>query len=247
MTNDVWPVPIDENHYQLSYRIIETGGRTQHNATTLAEAIRVAGEAVKTVVWTGWSMFYQFSRKEIAPRIVIDRSTGDEVEAIESDLRSETYLETTVPDFWRITVDGRAVIIRPYREDRSADPRLQKRGLEPGAWLSPRVLVREVYEFATHAKELAKAFTYADMVEFRCSWIGLYGRRIGAFTPGTNWHERVCHVNERTTATTVSIERLTADTTSVVDALTAPVLRLFGALELGQKWITKKLPSFKTL
>lgn len=247
MNDQSWPVSIPDNHYHFSYRIIEKGGTTEHTTTTLAEAIRIAGESVRNVVWTGWSMFHQFSRTEIAPKIVIDTSTGEEVEALETDLTGETLVDTTVPDFWRITVDGRATIIRPYREDRMVIPHLADRGLMPGMWLSPRTLIRELYELVTHAKELAKAFPNAEFVEFRCSWHGLRDRKIADFEAGTNWRDRKCHVDQRTTTVTASVEQMAADIASVVVKLSAPVLRLFSGLELGQDWIEKLVPKFRML
>ncbi len=247
MTDQSWPVSIRYNYYHFSYQISEQGGKTEHTTTTLAEAIRIAGEAVRNVVWTAWSMFYQFTRTEIAPKIVIDTSTGAEVEALETDLTGEAFLETTVPDFWRITVDGRATIIRPYREDREVIPYLADRGLKPGMWLSPRTLVREVFELVTHAKEMAKAFPFADSIEFRCSWYGLIERQIADFQAGANWGERKCHANERTTTAIVSVEQLAADTVSVVENLTAPVLRLFDGLELNHEWIANEVPNFRML
>lgn len=247
MSKQDWLVAIADNHYQLSYRIFESGGTTKHTATTLREAIRVAGEAVRNVVWTGWSMFHQFNRKEIAPRIVIDSSSGEEIEAIETDLLGETNLEATIPDVWRVTVDGRATLIRPYREDRAVISHLQKKGLVPGTWLSPRTLIRDVYEFVTHAKELAKAFPHAERIEFRCSWFGLRGRKIADFEPGASWHDRSSHTSERTTTLTVSVDQLTADTAAVVAELAAPVLRLFDGLELTRDWIVNEVPKFRSL
>jgi hypothetical protein len=242
-----WPVPLAKNFYQLSYRIIETGGKSEHTAMTLSEAIRVANESVRNVVWTGWSMFYQFSRAELAPRIVIDKTTGEETEAVETSLLNETTLQATLPDFWRITADGRATLLRAYREDRATNPQLAAKGLQPGKWLAPRELVREVYELASHAKEMAKAFAHATSVELRCSWYGLHSRRIGDFDPGVDWDERTCHAEERTTTVTVSVEQLIADTASVAVELYEPVLRLFDGLELDREWIVREMPKFRSL
>lgn len=242
-----WPVSLADNHFQLSYRIIEIGAKTRHTATTLREAIRTAGESVRNVVWTGWSMFYQFNRAEIAPRIVMETLAGDEIEAIETSLLGETNLEATLPDYWRITVDGRASIIRAFREDRSIIPHLEKVGLVPGTWLSPRTLIRDLYEFVTHAKELAKAFQHSECLEFRCSWYGLKGRKISEFESSTIWHERKCNVAERTSALTASVDQLAADPSVVVAELAAPVLRLFDGLELTRDWIVKEIPKFRML
>jgi hypothetical protein len=247
VTTAHWPVPVAQNFYQFSYRIVEGGDQTRHSIKSLQEAVRVAGEHVKDVVWTGWSMFHQFTRPAIAPRVVIDTATGEEIEAIETNLVGETLLEATVPEIWRITADGRATLVRPYREDRTIVPHLTSRGLTPGKYLSPRTLIRELYELATHAKEFAKAFPHAERIEFRCSWFGLRGRKIADFNPGVDWDDRTCHVNERTVAITASVDELTADTALVVERLAAPILILFDGLELPRKWIVREVPNFRSL
>ena len=232
--------------YQLSYRIID-GSNPRLSVKELAEAIRVAGERVREVVWTGWSMFHQFTREEIKPKIVIDTVTGEEVEAIETDLRAHNRLASTRDEIWRITADGRATLIRPYREDTAENPLLAQRGLTPGTWLSPRTLIRELYELATHAKELAKSFPNAEAVEFCCTWHGLKGRKIADFDPGADWHERRCHAEQRSSTLTVSLEELTADTAAVVAKLSAPVLNLFDGLDLSREWILREVPKFRTI
>jgi hypothetical protein len=242
-----WPVPLERNYYQLSYRIIETGDRTRHTIPSLREAIRSAGVGVKNVVWTGWSMFHQFTRPEIAPHVVIDTATGEEVEAIEASLIGETRLEATLPDVWRITTDGRATIFRAYREDRSVVPHLAERGLTPGKFLSPRVLIRDLYELVTHAKELAKSFPNTQGVEFQCTWIGLEGRQIADFEPGIDWNHYTCHTNARSSAAVVSIDELTAEPASVVARLATPVLNLFDGFELNREWIIREAPKFRML
>jgi hypothetical protein len=242
-----WPVSLAANHFQLSYRIVERGGQSVLDSTDLLEAIRTANERVRSVVWTGWSMFYIFTRSEIAPQRLIDRGTGEEVEAIETRLINETNLEATLPDFWRITADGRVTLMRAYREDRSTNPPLAARGLKPGNWLAPRELVRDVFELASHAREFSKAFSHAAAVEFRCSWFGLRARRIGDFNPGVDWGPRTCHTEERTTFAIPSIEEFAADPESVAVELYAPVLRLFDGLELDRAWLVKEKARFRSL
>lgn len=242
-----WPVSVKDNHYQLSYRL--TGGRDPSGLTgsALLEAIRQAGERVRNVVWTGWSMFHPFTREEIKPRFVTDALGGQEVEAIETNLLGETFIAQTVPDFWRITADGRATIIRPYREDRVAMPYLEENGIGPGMWLSPETLAREVYEMTTHAKELAKAFDGTTGAEFRCTWYGIKHRRIASFDRSIDWRERKCVVNERSTSARAPLELLAASSQSVVAELIAPVGRMFDGLEITEAEIDHWRPGFKTL
>lgn len=242
-----WPVSVRDNHYQLSYRLTGERGVPALTGGALLEAIRQAGERVRNVVWTGWSMFHPFTREEIKPRFVTDASRGEEVEAIETNLLGETFIAETVPDFWRITADGRATIIRPYREDRVAMPHLRGSGIGPGMWLDPQTLAREVYEMATHAKEFAKVFDGTTGVEFRCTWYGLRDRRIASFDRSVDWYERKCVVNERSTGARAALELLAASPQSVVAELIAPVGRLFDGLDISAAEIESWRPGFKTL
>jgi hypothetical protein len=247
MSRIQWPVAIDQNYYLLTYRLVEVGGSTKLSINELREALRIAGEAVREVVWTGWSMFHQFTRAAIAPKVVVDTSSGHEVEALETNLLGETLLEATIPDVWRVTVDGRASIWRPYREDRMRVPHLAERGLVPGTYLSPRILVRELYELATHAKEFSKAFPFAKSAEFLCSWVGLKDRKIADMDPGVDWNTYVSHVGNRTSNTSVPLDSLTADTAGVVATLSAPVLNLFDGFELSRDWIGDQVPKFRII
>lgn len=240
-----FPVSVKHNHYQLSYRLVRPGGSAVVEGTSLLEAIRQAGEHVRNVVWTGWSMFHPFTRNEIRPRFVTDLSDGQEIDAVETVLLGQTFIAETVPDYWRITADGRATIIRPYREDRSAVPHLAREGLHPGMWLSPRILAREAYELVTHAKELAKFFAAAEAVEFRCSWHGLKDRRIADFDPSVDWYDRTCRINERTTVSRSSLEALAGDPDPIVLALVTPVSRLFDGLEITPTQLLQWRPTFR--
>ena len=242
-----WPVSVKDNHYQLSYRLTPETGLPALTGGALPEAIRQAGERVRNVVWTGWSMFHPFTREEIKPRFVTDASGSEEVEAIETSLLGESFIAETVPDFWRITADGRATIIRPYREDRVVVPHLERSGLGPGTYLSPETLAREVYEMATHAKELAKAFDGTTGVEFRCTWYGLKDRRIASFDRAVDWRDRKCVVNERSTGARAPLELLAASPQSAVAELIAPVGRLFDGLEITVGEIESWRPGVKKL
>jgi hypothetical protein len=240
-----FPVSVKENHYQLTYRFIRPDGSPILEGNSLLEAIRQAGEHVRNVVWTGWSMFHPFTKEEIKPRFVTDLDNGHEIDALETVLVGQTFIAETLPDYWRITADGRATIIRPYREDRTEVPHLAKQGLNPGMWLSPRILAREVYELVAHAKELAKFFAAVDAVEFRCTWYGLKDRRIADFDPAIDWYDRTCRINERTTASQSSVEALTGDPDAIVLALATPVARLFDGLEITSSELERWRPTFR--
>ncbi|WP_246798802.1 hypothetical protein [Rhizobium leguminosarum] len=63
-------------------------------------------------------MFYPFTRPEIAAALHPEFDDGRGVDVLESNLVGDGNFDTSLPDYWRYAVDGRATIIRPYREDR---------------------------------------------------------------------------------------------------------------------------------
>ena len=176
-----WPVPLSENNYQLSYQILHDGPNIT-KPEKLKEILGKVNLQVRDHVWTGWSMFYPFSRQEIKPTIVMENEDGSGTLVLETDLRKERFLETTLPDYWRVSLTGFSVLIRPYREDRLAllnqneDPERR-----PGEWLSPETPIRETAELVRHAYLFSNHFPTAHHVEFMCLWRGLKNRHFAAF------------------------------------------------------------------
>ncbi|MBL4640163.1 MAG: putative DNA binding domain-containing protein [Kordiimonadaceae bacterium] len=126
-----WPVPFASNNYRLSYLIRhEDPGIPINRLRTVLEEIN---NEVRDTVWTGWSMFYPFTRQEIAATVYPENTDGSGSDLLETNLISNEQHETSMPDYWRVAPDGRAALVRGYRED----VRLE----EPGAWLSPETVL----------------------------------------------------------------------------------------------------------
>jgi hypothetical protein len=70
-----WNTPLAENHYQLSYMISAAVPDRLH-AGDLLLTLQNANTQTRELVWTGWSMFYPFTRPEIAPYFVTDEASG---------------------------------------------------------------------------------------------------------------------------------------------------------------------------
>src|SRR4029450_1207093 len=91
-------------------------------------------------------------------------------------LRSAQENAPSLLDFWRVATDGRASLIRPYREHRLRS--MRELGRAAGPWLSPETVIRETAELVTHARCLATRFEAARQVSFGCTWIGLKNREL---------------------------------------------------------------------
>ena len=169
-----WLVDIEANHCQLSYMILSDGG-ISIPAGNLRQTLEQVNGRVRQTVWTGWSMFYPFARPGIAAALHPEYEDGSGGDVLESNLIGDGDFDISLPDYWRYATDGRATIIRPYREDRQHTVEGKRRAA--GTWLSPETVIREIAELVTHARIMAERYE-GSRVLFRCSWRGLANREI---------------------------------------------------------------------
>ena len=217
-----WSVPVEENRYQLSYLISSLDENERLPMDSLVKILEEVNYEVRDTVWTGWSMFYPFSEPSIAPAIYPERPDGTGEDILEANLMDDR-VNPYLPDFWRVASDGRATLVRLYREDseRSAN----HLGREAGAWLSPETVVRETTELVAHANSLAKRMEGATRVSFCCTWKGLKDREIGDF----DWRPgRIARADLRTTEGEWGVVQLRAARSTIVAKLSCPILQLFG-------------------
>lgn len=238
-----WLVDFETNHCQLSYTILSDTG-VAIPSSELQRALEQVNHSVRETVWTGWSMFYPFTRPEIAAALYPEFKDGTGVDVLESNLLVEGSFDTGLPDFWRYAVDGRATIIRPYREDRQRT--VKGTGRDAGTWLSPETIIRETTELVTHARIMTERYDGSHVV-FRCTWRGLAGREINDFE-GIYWSPgRRSHAEQRTVDGTWSLPALTANWHEVVAELSCPVLSLFGFTECNPNLVARLAPRFVKL
>lgn len=219
-----WLVDIEANHCQLSYVILAEEG-VGIPAGELQTVLEQVNRDVRETVWTGWSMFYPFTRPEIASALHPEFEDGTGVDVLESNLISDGDFDISLPDYWRYSADGRATIIRPYREDRKRT--VEENGRAAGTWISPETVIRETSELVTHARVMADRYE-GSRVAFRCTWRGLARREIDDFN-NAHWSPgRHSRADQRTTSGTWDAPVLTASWHEVVAELSCPILGLFG-------------------
>ena len=239
VTDLSWPVDLEANHCQLSYIIFSDDGVTIP-ARELQQVLEQVNRHVRETVWTGWSMFYPFTRPEIAAALHPEFDDGTGVDVLESNLIGDDDL-IGLPDYWRYAIDGRATLVRPYRED--SQPSVEGKGRPAGSWLSPETVLRETTELVTHARIMAERYE-SRRVAFRCTWRGLAGREIDDFG-GVYWSPgRQARADQRTTGGTWDLQVLVANWHDVVAQLSCPVLNLFGFGECGPELVAGMAPRF---
>ena len=221
-----WPVPMEEDRYQLSYLISSDGNDPLPTDSLIRVLVEVNNE-VRDTVWTGWSMFYPFSKPSIAPATYPEQPDGTGADILETNLMGEGDFDQYLPDYWRVAPDGRATLVRAYREDRKRS--VDRLGRQAGTWLSPETVVRETTELVAHAKSLVRRIEKATRVGFRCTWMGLKDREINDFNSEDYWRPgHAASADKRTTEGEWSVVQLRAARSTIVAELSCPILRLFG-------------------
>jgi hypothetical protein len=194
---------------------------------------------VRDTVWTGWSMFYPFTRPEIAAVVYPEQPDGTGLDLLETNLIGNGQFDTSMPDFWRIAPDGRASLVRGYRED----VRLEN----PGKWLSPMTVLRETTELVRHARALARRFPTATAVGFRCTWLGLRGREIRDFDNSILWRPgQIAAADRRVTTGEWTVVQLNTEWSQIVADLGCPILALFGMDYCSSEMVRGMAPRFIT-
>jgi hypothetical protein len=238
------PPGLAKNFLQLSYAVERADGQKLDPAR-LIDVLREVNAEVHDLVRTGWSMFYPFSPTEIAPYFTTDANAGvgqdDFVET--ALLRDKNAGAKRFPDMWRVSTDGMATIIRNYWED--DPPMADAAGVNPGAWLSPNMMVRSLAELVRHSRGMAERFNAPTVISFRCEWRGLNGRTL--HDPWSFWafREATSKTDHRITTGSWPISALINNWPEAVAELGKPLLRLFTTqFELTADWVRGQAPKW---
>ncbi|HEX5327225.1 MAG TPA: hypothetical protein VFW75_11200 [Acetobacteraceae bacterium] len=221
-------------HYVLSYAIELERPQTLDHAQ-LPELLRRCAFEAQDRFGAGPRLFDPPTRLAARPRFVADPAAGDD----DSDFLETAWLRAYPPtgpvDLWRVSPQGLASVVRDYQEDRTRPSSAVD--MEPGGWLSPDLLARELAELAGHARGFARFFTGPRRVHFRCDWWGLAGRELHG--QAASWAQTGAAVGDhRAASLDVPLAALAEAWPEAVARLMAPVLRaLEPDLVLGPDWV----------
>ena len=222
-----WPVSIMNHHYQFSYLISNENDDSIHEDSLIRKLEEVVSKIHHPDLT--WRMFDPLSQyPDNVAKFVPEFTNGSGRDVIEVNLTPDPSFDTSLPDFWRISPDGRATLIRAYREDRQRYA--QNTGRKVGTWFSPKWVIIEIAELITHAKLFANLFNTASKVLFLCMWTGLEGRMLDDIQPNydlTRFNYR-SRTNQRITGCKCVLSELTTEWRTVAARLSRPVLRQFG-------------------
>ena len=228
--------PVDPRCYrQLSFAARPSGGPGIAPSDLIAcvrDAMRDVGRDFNAT-----RLFEAYARPLFAPRFV-QLSDGGEV--LESILDPKTEPEAVSLDYWCASTLPSGSHLKAYDEDAVRDPS------STGRWLSPFLLVREVWEMVGFARQMTQR-AGAGIVEFRCEWWGLAERRLHDPHAQIPW--RPCSVarsDHRLSSGRWSLEDL-RDPADAVAALAGPVLRLFDPqLDCDRGWVLSQAQRFRS-
>lgn len=233
-------IPAAENFVQFSY--LSKGKKEAHvPADELLKIIEKVSQSVRDTVRYGWSMFHPFTRPEIQPYFTADTSVdGGDTEFVQTNLIGNG--DTNHLDFWRISLDGRASLIRNYHEDRFERP---EEIAEGGKWFDPWLHVRDITELVRHARAYAEEFPDVEEICFQIEWKGLKSRTTATANPERYVEAHVSQTDQRVVFLSVPYAEVIGDLPAVVSKLYAPVHRLFDPrFNVSAQWVSRLMPGF---
>lgn len=208
-------------HYQVSYRL--TPQPPPMAAPELLAAINRS-----TTRFTGWPPWWVPTREGIRPYV----KDG----AVECNLAEGAPI-TAHSDFWRISLQGEAMLVRGYNEDEI--PQRYK----PGTIFDLTVPIWRIGDCLMQASAFAAAVGVPDVeVNFMTQWRGLADRAL-VHVEGTRFvHEgRICRQDEFDHTMSVVASSIPEQLPELVHGFMAPLYGLFDFMELPKALVDEEL------
>lgn len=188
-------------------------------------------------------MFRVFTRQVIAPQFETDRAIeGGQAEFLQGNLFEGGQADKA--DFWRISPDGRASLLRDLQEDRQTPAPDLPTGTK---WFDPFMQVRDVAEVVRHARAFAEELTDVTDISFQLEWRGLKSRVISAGARTGRYYEDAytARNDTRTIVKSFLLAEVIGNLPDVVARLFAPVYRMFDARsDIDAKWVARQMKGF---
>jgi hypothetical protein len=217
--------------YAFAYEIVG-----EPKPVTLAELPDVLRASI--VRHTGWPPFWVPTRQDIAPypldgAIECWLGGGNDASLAERDAAHS--------DFWRVSTDGLAYLMRGYQED-GIDSR-PRRAHSPATVFDLVIPVWRVGETLLQAKALADhLFIGRSTIRFVAHYEGLAGREIVSLDGNRMLFEgRISRQDAITLETHVEAEAIGSNLPEVVLQLLSPLYALFDFLKLPASLVTEEL------
>lgn len=189
---------------------------------------------------SGWPPFVVIGREPISPYM----KDG----ALECWLGHEEASDAAHADFWRVSPDGFAFLIRGYSED-SQEVSTNK-GASPGTLFDLTAPVWRAAEVLLHAGQLAShaaAANNAVAIAFRAHFDGLQGRKlVSLFSRRHVWDGRISHQDAITLSTLVDAQLVSSNLPEIVHPFLEPLYALFQFMQLPERLVQEEVSSLQS-
>lgn len=223
------PARHPHGNYAADYQILGIGEAP--SVMQLAEMLRRDMPRL-----TGWPVFWWPTKESIAPHPL-----GSLIECWLAPEQDRAFDDAAHSDFWRVDVEGRAVLLRGYQED-SADQ------VRPGTIFDLTLPIWRCGELLKHAERLAEKLDRdagSMAIRLRVAYRGLVGRRLASWAaaartlPLLDGH--ICRVGEVLVDVEASLEEVGRDLPGVLHRLLAPLYESFDFYRLDRALVDQEV------
>lgn len=200
----------------------------------LSELMEILRNAPKL---TGWNTWWAPTRQAIAPYVrddVIECWLGGDTSEGHQEHRDAAHA-----DFWRISPDGFAFLLRGYQEDGSSAGRV---GIEPGTVFDGTLPIWRVGEGLLHSGYLAGSLGAASVL-FAARYTGLQGRMLTQWVQPMDlaWASGVSRQDTVSVSTHVASDAVSPNLADVVQRLLSPLYERFDFSTLPLEVVQQEL------
>jgi hypothetical protein len=180
---------------------------------------------------TGWPVWGVFNRDELRPR-----PAG---RVIECWLKDTVFGDGAHSDFWRVSTEGQAYLLRGYQEDSA-------QGVAPKTTLDLTLPVWRTGECLLHAARMAQLFGGAQ-IEFSMQWDGLKGRHLSTLASPDRYigGSYTCHEDRVSSSIVTSTDELPDALPEVVRRLAEPLYTSFDFFRPPAEMYSQELGKMK--
>lgn len=220
-------------HYRFAYEI--EGAIRAIAPAQFPEVLRAS-----VVRHTGWPPFWYPTRAGIQPYPfdgVVECWLGGDPNTAPNDH------DPAHSDFWRISPDGFAFLLRGYQEDGMEVQRPDRQRIPPGTLFDVTLPVWRVGETMLHAARLAhNLFEGPAMVTFAAHYEGLAGRALTSISGRRLiWDNRIARQNAITLKTKIDAASIEPNLPEIVQPLLTPLYGLFDFFDLPMRLVVDEL------
>jgi hypothetical protein len=220
-------------HYWFAFKL--EGAIRAIEPARLPEVLRAS-----VVRHSGWPPFWYPTRAGIEPYpfdgLVECWLGGDSREAIDD--RDPAH-----SDFWRVSPDGFAFLLRGYQEDAMEIPRPGRPAIVPGTMFDITLPVWRVGETLLYASNLVRNLIEGvATISFVAHYEGLAGRTLTSIDGRRAvWNNRAARQNTIALKTRIELSSIEPNLPEIVHPLLAPLYALFDFFELPMDLVTEEL------